>query len=104
MKRSIIWILITIFAISMLFLGIGCKEEAASEETVVEETTEEIVEEEAVEETEEAEEVTEEEEKEILFATVLVDVYPGWNQAHKAFMDKCEEYGYIGSVAGWRLE
>ena len=41
MKRSIIWILIAMFMVSVLFLGVGCKEEAVSEEEAVEETAKE---------------------------------------------------------------
>jgi len=51
MKRLLISLLIVVFVLSIGFMGIGCKEEAAVEETVSEveeETTEEV--EEAVEE------------------------------------------------------
>ncbi|MBL7123371.1 MAG: hypothetical protein ISS14_00560 [Actinobacteria bacterium] len=54
MKKPIILLLISVFILSILFVGIGCKEEAAVEEAVeeVKEAVEEAVEEvkEAVEE------------------------------------------------------
>ncbi len=38
MKKGLIFLLTTLFVVSMLFMGIGCKEEAApAEEEVVEE-------------------------------------------------------------------
>ena len=63
MKKLLIIFLIAIFSISMIFIGIGCKEAEAIEEEVAEEETvkeEETVEEEKVEEEqiEETEEVT----------------------------------------------
>ena len=59
MKKSILILLAVILSVSMLFMGIGCKEEAAEETT--EEVTEEVTEEEAEEAEEEAEEEATEE-------------------------------------------
>lgn len=43
MKRTIVMMLIAIFAVSMLLMGVGCKEEAAPAEEVAEEAEEEVV-------------------------------------------------------------
>jgi len=97
MKKLLLWVLVLV--ISMLMVGtfsfVGCKKEPAPAEEVTEET--EQIEEEAVEEVKEE---VEEEPKEIVFATCLLEVYPGWNQAHAAFLEACDKYGYIGTVAG----
>jgi len=59
MKKNITWLLVCVFAVSMLFIGAGCKEEAApvEEEVVAEEEAEEVAPAE-----EEAEETVEEKE------------------------------------------
>ncbi len=62
MKKLLIFMLIAVFAASMLFVGVSCKEEAAEEETMAEEETAE--EEEAAEEEPAEEEATEEVEEE----------------------------------------
>lgn len=60
MKKILIILMLAVFICSMLFVGVGCKEEAAADEEAVEEMTE-TVEEETVEEEAVEEEIVEEE-------------------------------------------
>lgn len=94
MKKSLIWLIIAVFTVSMVFVSIGCKAVAPAEVTAAEE---EVVEtkEEAAEEPEVAEGP-----KRILYVTPCFNFSPDWNVAHKWFVDKCREYGYIGTVVG----
>jgi len=59
MKKIVIGFLVMMFTVSMVFIGVGCKEEAVEEVAVEEEAVEEeaVAEEEAVEETTAAEEL-----------------------------------------------
>jgi len=90
MKKTILWIITVVFVISMIFTGIGCKQE----ETTTEETAEEV--EEVAEETTEEETEVAEEEKEpvtISVGTWLYAHYPDfWDAVIESFEAK---YPYI---------
>lgn len=95
MKKIMFWMLIVALATSMIFAGVACKQEAKPEEvvTTVAETT-------AAETTAAETTAPVEEPKQITYVTCLLNVYYGWNLAHKGFLDACEKYGYIGNVVG----
>jgi len=59
MKKTILWLIITIFILSLTLIGSGCKEEVTPTEEVTEEVTEEEAEEGEEEEEEEIVEMTE---------------------------------------------
>ena len=67
MKKSLLWLLVIVFVVSMSFIGIGCKKEAAPAE------------EEVVEVAEEVEEVAEEVEEEVEEAVSLSGTITFWH-------------------------
>ena len=92
MKRILIMLLITIFAASMLLIGISCKEEAVEEEAVEEEAAEEEAAEEAVEEE------AVEEDDEVVFAYISTrGTGSPWNNAHE------DAIASLAAERGWTL-
>jgi len=99
MKKKMFPILIITLAIIMIFAGVSCKTSATSETTAVAETT--VAAETTAAPTTVAETTASAEEpKEITYVTCLLNVYYGWNLAHKGFLDECKKYGYKGTVVG----
>ena len=79
MKKILFLMLIVALAVSMVFAGVACKggtAAAADEEAAAAEP------------------------KEIVYVTVLLNVYYGWNIAHQGAIDRAAEYGYNIDVVG----
>jgi len=100
MKRIFIILIIIAFAVSMMLVGIGCKEEAA-EDITEEAMEEEAVEEEAVEEEAVEEEAVEEEgAEENIFSDITIKYFAGGSPGetfseslHSGAMDAAEQLG-----------
>jgi len=98
MKKIMFGMLIFVLAISMIFVGVACKQEAKSAATTAAATTAAATT--AVATTAAATTAAAEEPKQITYVTCLLNVYYGWNIAHQGFLDQCKKYGYIGTVVG----
>ena len=99
MKKVLICVMAIAVAISMVsvFSLIGCKAEPeVVVETVTETVTETVVETVEVE----AEKEAATEKKQIVYITPCINISPDWNVANATFLDKCNEYGFVGQVVG----
>jgi len=91
MKRSILLLLIVVFACSMTFIGIGCKEEAVEEEAV----EDEAVEEEVVEE-----EVVAEDDLTFIMVTHSAPTNTFWGAVYNGWTEACRLLGVNGEYVG----
>ncbi|MCL4376879.1 MAG: substrate-binding domain-containing protein [Actinobacteria bacterium] len=100
MKKGLIWLVVVMVVATMTLIGIGCKttavETTAAETTAAETTAAETT----AAETTAAGESELAGKKRIVYVTPCFNFSPDWNVAHKWFMDKCQENGYIGTVVG----